>query len=188
MKNLYSVNDYFPKEIRNTVPGEVSMQKKRKMVTVSVADMKISNNINEMLVTYSLGSCIGLSFFDSVVGFGGLVHCMMPLSRENPEQAKINCSMYTDTGVYGLLEAMFKRGAKRKNLIAKVAGAGSPLDVGKSFNIGKRNYIVLRKILWKNDILINAEYVGGSDPKSMFLDIATGKTYIKTNGQFQELR
>ena len=149
--------------------------------TVGISDMKISENASDVLVTHSLGSCIGLSIYDPEIGVGGLVHCMMPVSKLDPVKAAANPLMFTDTGVTLLLQSLFDRGANRKRLIVTVAGAGSLLDDKGFFKIGEKNYAILRKMLWKNDILISEEDVGGNVVRTMYLYMNTGKTVIKRN-------
>ena len=39
--------------------------------TIGISDMKISNRVEDILVTHSLGSCIGLSLYDPVANIGG---------------------------------------------------------------------------------------------------------------------
>lgn len=154
---------------------------------VNISDMKVSNQPDDILVTYSLGSCIGLSLYDPVAGVGGLIHCMLPLSKIDVEKAKDNPYMFTDVGVQAFLQALFDMGATRKNLIAKVAGGANILDKKGLFKIGERNYVVLRKMLWKNNILIEAEDVGGTKTRTVFLYMDTGKTLIKSGGEEYEL-
>ncbi len=149
--------------------------------TVGISDMKVSENASDVLVTHSLGSCIGLSLYDPEIGVGGLVHCMMPVSKLDPVKAAANPLMFTDTGVALLLQSLFDRGANRKRLIVTVAGAGSLLDDKGFFKIGEKNHMILRKILWKNDILISEEDVGGNVVRTMYLHMNTGKTVIKRN-------
>jgi chemotaxis protein CheD len=95
--------------------------------------------------------------------------------------------MFVDTGVPALLQAMFRLGAAKKNLVVKVAGAGSPLGHDQVFKIGQRNYTVLRKLLWKNGILIQAEHVGGASARTLYLEIASGRTIMKADGREVEL-
>ena len=95
--------------------------------------------------------------------------------------------MFTDTGVVMLLEEVFKLGAERKRLIAKVAGAASLLDEKRLFKIGERNYTVLRKVLWKNNILIESEDIGGTRPRTMYLHMIDGRTVIKSGREEREL-
>lgn len=151
--------------------------------TIDIADMKVSNSAEDVLVTYALGSCIGVAVYDPEACVGGMVHCQLPLSKMNPEKAKANPYLFTDTGVAGLLRAAFELGAKKSRLIVKVAGGSNLLDEKGTFKIGERNYTVLRKILWKNGILIKSESVGGSVSRTMHLYMDTGKITIKSCGQ-----
>lgn len=155
--------------------------------TIGISEMKISVERDDVLVTYSLGSCVGLSLFDPVAGVGGMIHCMLPLSKIDLAKAQARPCMFTDTGVPALLQAVFNLGAERRNLVAKVAGASSLLDEKGLFKIGERNYTVLRKVLWKNNILIAAEDVGGTTARTMSLYMADGRTTIKSNGREVEL-
>ncbi len=156
-------------------------------ITIGISEMKASNTPGEVLVTYSLGSCVGLSLYDPVVKVGGMVHCMLPLSRLDREKAQAKPCMFTDTGVPTLIRAVLDLGGSRTRLIAKVAGGAAPLQDNGVFNIGERNYVVLRKVLWKNDILIAAEDVGGTKARTMYLHVDSGVTIIKSQGQEVEL-
>lgn len=155
--------------------------------TVSISSMKVSGRSEDVLVTYSLGSCIGLSLYDPVARVGGLIHCMLPLSRIDPGKAEIEPCKFVDTGVPRLLRAMYDGGADRRRLVACVAGAASLLDPQKRFRIGERNLAVLRKILWKNNILISGEDVGGLRPRTMRLFLATGRTVVQTGSQLRDI-
>lgn len=156
-------------------------------LTVGISEMRVSSNPSDVLITYSLGSCIGVAFYDADVKIGALIHCMLPLSRIDPQRAQVTPCMFADTGVPLALQMMFDMGAEKRRIVAKVAGAAKMLDDNDTFRIGERNWIVLRKILWKNNILIAAEDTGGSIARTMLLEIATGKTSIKSRGQQYEL-
>ncbi|TLM98378.1 MAG: chemotaxis protein CheD [Actinobacteria bacterium] len=154
---------------------------------VTISDYAVSADPAETLVTYSLGSCLGLALHDPVAGVAGLLHAMMPLSSANKDKAAENPAMYVDTGAQALLQKLFDQGASRANLTAKVAGAASQLDADGLFRIGERNYAVVRKVLWKNGILIAAEDVGGSVSRTLYLDVETGRTLIKSEGTVRDL-
>ena len=128
-----------------------------------------------------------MTFYDPVARVGGMAHCMLPLSRMEPEKARKNPSMFTDTGISALLQELMNLGAQRRRIVAKAAGAAAPLGPDTMFKIGERNYLVLRKVLWKNDILLAAEDVGGSHPRTLSLYMDTGRTTVKTAGNEQEL-
>ena len=112
---------------------------------------------------------------------------MLPLSQLDSAKAAQTPCMFVDTGVPLLLQTVYDLGATRKNLVVKVAGAGSPLGQDQIFKIGKRNYTVLRKVLWKNSILIKGENVGGSAARTMILNMSNGKTILKMEGRDLEL-
>ncbi len=154
---------------------------------VGISEYVVSADPEATLVTYSLGSCIGLALHDPVAGVGGLLHAMMPSSRSNPDKAADNPAMYTDTGAQEMLQALFDLGATRSNLVAKVVGAASQLDEGQLFRIGERNYAVARKVLWKNGVLIAAEDVGGRSSRTVYLSVGNGRTLVKSEGAVTEL-
>jgi len=156
-------------------------------VVVGVSEWAVSASADDVLVTYSLGSCIGLGLYDPEVGAGGLLHAMMPVSTIDPRKAKDKPAMFVDTGIATLLKAMFALGARRRSLIATVVGGANQLDGGQLFRIGERNYTVARRMLWKNEILIAAEDVGGTQSRTIHLDLASGMTLVKRNGVTQAL-
>ena len=155
--------------------------------TVGISEMMVSNRSGDILVTYSLGSCLGITVYDPVAHVGGMIHCMLPLSRIDIQKAQKSPAMFVDTGVPALFEEAYRLGAQKSRMIVKVAGGAQILDEKGAFNIGQRNYAVLRKILWKNNVLIAAEDVGGSVPRTMYLEIDTGRVIIRSRGKKVEL-
>ncbi|HOE66788.1 MAG TPA: chemotaxis protein CheD [Candidatus Hydrogenedentes bacterium] len=155
--------------------------------TVGISELKISTDPEDVIITYSLGSCVGLSLYDPEARVGGMIHCMLPLSKIDPAKAASNPAMFTDTGVVLLIQTMLDAGASIKRLVAKVAGASQLMDQTDTFKIGERNYVVLRKVLWKNNILIAAEDVGGAVARTMALYMTNGKTTVRKKGEEIEL-
>lgn len=169
------------------MPGTGKMRTKEVVHTVGISEMKVVQGNGDVLITYSLGSCMGLSLYDAKAHVGGLIHCMLPLSKIDKEKSMQNPCMFTDTGVMKILQAMYAEGASAKTLVAKVAGCAAPLDGPRTFKIGERNLVILRRILWKNNILIAAEDVGGTNARTMKLFIESGVTTIKQQGSETEL-
>lgn len=147
---------------------------------VDIADLAVSNDPQVTLITYSLGSCIGVTLWDPMARVGGLLHYMLPEAALSPEKAKRNPAMFCDTGVPLLFRRAYELGAVKQRLIVKVAGGAQLLDDNGTFNIGKRNYLALRKLFWKNGVLIDAEQVGGTLSRTLRLDLRTGITTLKT--------
>jgi chemotaxis protein CheD len=153
---------------------------------IGVADMKVGRN-GEILVTHALGSCLGLMVYDPVARAGGLLHAMLPISRINPEKAAANPAMFVDTGVPALFEAIYALGGHKARIVVKAAGCASPMEVGEMFKIGERNYAMLRKLLWKNNVLITADDIGGTMSRTVQLDLETGIVKIRSAGKEWEL-
>jgi chemotaxis protein CheD len=145
--------------------------------------MKVSNDPAATLVTHSLGSCIGLAVYDPVAKVGGVLHFMLPESQLDSAKAKEKPLMFADTGIPLLFKACYKLGADKKRMINKVVGASQIMDPSGMFNIGKRNYAALRKIFWRNNVLIDAEDVGGTSNRTLWLNIATGELTLKVSGK-----
>jgi chemotaxis protein CheD len=150
---------------------------------VGVADMAISNAPDEVLITYSLGSCIAVVIFDPVAKVGGMLHYMLPESSLDPDKAKQNPNMFADTGITLLFRQSYQYGAKKERMVVKAVGGAQILDQHGLFNIGKRNYLALRKILWRNNVAVAAEHIGGSVNRTVRLEIATGKVFLKVASQ-----
>jgi len=149
---------------------------------VGIADMKVSNDLSTTLITYSLGSCIGVSLYDPIVRAGGLLHFMLPDSTIDLQKATKNPWMFADSGIPRFFKETYQLGAEKKRLQVKVVGGAQILDDSNFFNIGKRNYMTLRKIFWANNVLIQAEEVGGNVNRTVSLEISSGKVWVKTSG------
>ncbi|MFB3885952.1 MAG: chemotaxis protein CheD [Thermodesulfobacteriota bacterium] len=157
--------------------------------TVGVGDMKVSAKKDDLIVTHALGSCLGVTVHDPVACVGGLLHVMLPLSTIDPVKADRNPFMFVDTGFPRLLIDCFNEGAEKQRMEVRVAGGASThlREEDDFFQIGKRNLIILRKLLWKNGILVKSYDVGGTDSRTMSLEISTGKVIIKSNGEARSL-
>lgn len=151
-------------------------------IIVNVSDAKISSDPNTMLVTHSLGSCIGLCLYDPSIRLAGMLHYQLPSSRDNPVKAKQKPLMFADTGTNILLDKLLSLGAKKNRLQVKIAGASNMHTGPKGFDIGKRNHTAIRRIFWKKGILIDSEDIGGAEPRNLYLDVYDGTVTVRKNG------
>lgn len=153
---------------------------------VMVSDMKLGR-IGDLLVTHALGSCLGLAVYDPQAQVGGLLHAMLPMSRINPEKSKANPYMFVDTGVPALFRQLYEMGGVKSRLVVKAAGCGMPLGNNEMFKIGERNFTILKKLLWKNNIMLKAEDVGGNHSRTMHFELASGRVTVSSKGETWEL-
>ncbi len=151
-------------------------------IIVGVSDMKVSDDFESVLVTYSLGSCIGVAIYDKIARVGGLLHFMLPESSLDLEKAKVNPYMFGDTGIPLLFKEAYKLGAKKQRMRIVVAGGSQILDQTGFFIIGKRNHMAVRKMFWKNNVMVDFEEVGGSSNRTIKLAVKSGKIWLKASG------
>ncbi len=149
-------------------------------VVVGVADMAIGRECQGRLVTYALGSCIGLSAFDPVAKVGGLLHYMLPQPAEHADPKALKPYMYATTGIPMLMRKLAEAGALQNRLIVCAAGGAEILEGAASMAIGKRNRTILRKVLWKMGITLAAEDTGGGTARTMTVDLSRGSVSIRS--------
>jgi chemotaxis protein CheD len=151
-------------------------------IIVGMADMQVSKEPEAMLISFALGSCIGVALYDPLVRVGGLLHFMLPDSQIDLQKSQKNPWMFADTGIPLFFREAYKLGAEKKRIRVKVAGGSQVLDDSSYFNIGKRNYLAVRKIFWTNNVLIHAEDIGGSVNRTIRLEIGSGRIWVRTSG------
>jgi len=153
-----------------------------KIAVVGVSDYRFSNEPDTALVTYALGSCIAVAAYDAAAKAGGLLHFMLPESSLDTAKAKQNPYMFADSGIGALLQSLKERGLHPRRSVIRLIGGAQVLDGQGVFQIGKRNYLAAKKILWKEGLLISAEAVGGEVSRTVRMDLGSGKLYIREAG------
>ena len=150
---------------------------------VGIAEMIISSDPRELVVTYALGSCLGVTIYDPVARVGGLLHLMLPQASISPDKAAANPFMFADTGIPKLFLESYQHGAKKERLIVSGAGGATfSRHEGHEAAIGQRNITMLRKLLWKNGVLMRKHDFGGNEPRHLSLDVRTGEVTVSFGG------
>jgi chemotaxis protein CheD len=149
-------------------------------VSIGAADCRVSNDAGSVLVAYALGSCIGVSIYDPVVRVGGLLHFMLPESNPIALGAGKSPYMFADTGIPRLFREAYRMGADKRRLRVHVAGGAQVADEGGVFNIGLKNRLALKKILWTAAVIVHGAEIGGTSPRTMRLDLASGRVFLRS--------
>jgi chemotaxis protein CheD len=108
---------------------------------------------------------------------------MLPDCNLDRVRAEKNPYMFADSGIPQLFKEAYKLGAVKQRMVVKVVGGSQIMDDSGFFNIGKRNYMALRKIFWKNKVMINKEDIGGTVNRTISLQVGTGLTNLKVSGR-----
>jgi len=151
-------------------------------MVVGISDCKVTRDAEAVLVTYALGSCIAVAMYDPVTKASGLLHYMLPESAIDAKKAEQNPYMFADTGIPRLMEAMKAAGGEIKRMVVRLTGGAQVLDDEGVFQIGKRNYLAARRILWKAGMLIAAEAVGGEVSRTTRLEAGSGRLWVREAG------
>ncbi len=153
------------------------------MVKVGMADLNICR-APDAITTLGLGSCVGVALYDKNTKIAGLVHVMLPNSREVRQNQ--NKAKFADTGIDLLIQNLIRAGARRSALTAKIAG-GAQMFAFTSNNdmlkVGQRNVIAVKAKLNSLGIRILAEDTGLNFGRTVEFYPETGNFVIKAVGK-----
>ncbi len=153
-----------------------------KQIIVGIADMKMARR-EGVLITYALGSCIGIALYDPMIHLGALIHIMLP---EMGTMADKNLYKYADTGIKETVRKMTAFGAIKNRMWVKIAGGAKMFEAKGSQglgNIGERNAQNVKKVLREQGIRLVGEDTGANYARTMSMDVNDGKVIIKTFGR-----
>ena len=150
------------------------------LIKVGMADLKTGKS-PDVLISYGLGSCVGIALYDPQVRIGGLAHIMLPDSSQ--ARATDNYAKFADTAIPALLEAVVRLGGVKNRITAKIAGGSQMFSFAQTsdvMRIGDRNAEAVREVLKSLSIRILADDVGGNYGRTVELLLDTGTFVIKT--------
>lgn len=152
------------------------------MVTVGISDLNVAHT-PEILVTYALGSCVGICLYDPVMKLAGLSHILLPSSKQLSGAMAQKQEKFADTAINLLVNKMVATGASKIRLRAKIAGGAqmfSGLSNSALATIGQRNVQAVKEELSKLNIPIVAEDTGKDYGRTLFLNAQDGSMRIKS--------
>lgn len=155
-------------------------------VIVGISDCKVSADPADSIVTYALGSCVGLALYAPGQRIGGILHLMLPDSRYRSASRELNPYMYADTGVRAFLDALRQRGGNLGRLEARLSGGANMLQHSSLLDIGKRNVEAVLALLSARGIPVAGSSLGGVLGRSMSLRLQDGQVLVRLLGRGQE--
>lgn len=150
------------------------------LIKVGMADYKVGRNPAN-LISYGLGSCVGIALYDPVTKVGGLAHIMLPDSKQ--ARSAENPAKFADTALPLMLDDIIKLGAVKSRIIAKIAGGAQMFTFANATDImrvGERNAEAVKMVLKKLDIKMLAEDTGGNYGRTVELKLDSGIYRVKT--------
>ncbi len=154
-------------------------------IILGVGDYGASNRPGEEVKTFALGSCVSVILLDPKTRTVGMVHVALPESTINKAKSLEKPGYFVDTGIPALLVEMAKFGCnpKGKGMVVKLCGGANVMDTNDTFQIGKRNGLAVKKILWKYGMGAVAEDLGGNFSRTVTVSVDTGEIILSSPGR-----
>lgn len=151
-------------------------------IKVGISDLNIARD-PDILVTFALGSCVGICLYDTRMKLGGLSHILLPDSGSGTVATP---HRFANTAIPILVKRMEMAGSNRRFLKAKIAGGAqmfSAVNNASLSNIGERNVLAVKKALAQLGIPIIADDTGKNFGRTLFFHTDTGAMQIKSATQ-----
>jgi chemotaxis protein CheD len=152
-------------------------------VGVGLGEIAVSQNHDEILVAFGLGSCVGIGAYDPIKGIAGLLHAVLP---EPLNGSDLTSTKYVGNGINKLFDEMIKKGAVKERLIIRMAGGANMLTspgLSKTFDIGTRNIAMAQSILEAQKMKVVSQNVGGNTGRTFRVYVVDGKMTIRMIGE-----
>ncbi len=139
-----------------------------------------------ILQSKAIGSCIAIAAYDAGKRAGVLAHIMLP--GKAPARKKGREKMrYAADAIDAIISKMSKLGSKIDHIEVVVVGAGNILD-REDDTICQDNIESVLELLEKNGLKVAAQTLGGTDRRSVWLDVERGiVSFAEGNGSQTEL-
>lgn len=153
--------------------GTANMHK----IRVRISELKVAKG-DAMLISYGLGSCVGVAIWDADQEVGGLAHVLLPGSpRPNDNPLK-----FSATAVKMLVDEIVAMGGKIKGMKAKIVGGANMFSWVSQENkksIGERNVESVLKTLDELGIKVVGRDVGGAQGRTVEFRAGNGEVVIR---------
>jgi len=150
------------------------------MMVLGIGDYGATTDPKEVIKTIGLGSCVAVIFSDTAANLAGMIHIALPDSSLSPDKKVEKPGYFADTGLPALCEMMQKAGWRQGagKLTVRLVGGASVMDPHGTFNIGKRNVLAIKKILWGMGMGPMAEDIGGTISRTVSIAALTGTVLV----------
>ncbi len=150
-------------------------------IIVGVGEYAVTNQPGDVVKTFALGSCVAMIVLAPRIRAVGMVHIALPESKLGNGKEKNLPGYFADTAIPVVLDSLKKLGiSNNRDLIIKLAGGASMMDPQGYFNIGKRNVLAIRKILWQYKLGAIAEDIGQNFSRTVRVEVDTGLVYLSS--------
>lgn len=147
---------------------------------VAPGDCEFSRDAGSRLVTSGLESCIAIVMHAPAVCFAALLRFSFPTSSANPRLAQKRPGLFADTAIPAFFAQIRSHGIQNTHMVIQAVGGAHTGEHRRSLPSGKSNYLMMRKMLWREGVLLDGEDVGGNRIRSLWLETGTGRIIVRS--------
>jgi chemotaxis protein CheD len=159
-------------------PAIVAPSPRGERVVIGIGEFRVTTNPDAEIVTHGLGSCVAVCLWDPVSHVAGMLHFLLPEAKLSPDRAAKQPGTFADSGIPLLFQAAYRAGAVKTRLRVHLLGGAAVIGGPTGLDVGRRNGMVAKKLLWQNGVLVTAESLGGTDSRTVSLSAATGRVRV----------
>lgn len=154
-------------------------------IVLGVGDYGASNTPGDDVKTFALGSCVSVILLDPKTRTVGMAHVALPDSSINKAKATEKPGYFADTAIPALLTHMAKFGCdpRGKGMVVKLCGGANVMDTNDTFQIGKRNALAIKKILWSFGMGAVSEDLGKNYSRTVSISVSAGQVMLSSPGK-----
>lgn len=141
-----------------------------KSIYIQTGEVKACAN-DTILKSSPIGSCIVIAAYDTSEQIGAMAHFMLP--GKAPDKKDYQKIRYVAEALEELINGMNELGSKEKNIEVCLVG-GANVIKRENDTIAGDNIASVNELLKKRNIIIRAKSVGGTERRSVSLDVETG--------------
>jgi len=160
------------------MPSALIMPARGERVVIGIGEYAVTTSADAQIVTHALGSCVAVCVWDPVTHVAGMLHFLLPESKLNAERAARQPGTFADTGIPLLFQAAYKAGALKSRLRVHLLGGAAITGGPTGLDVGKRNALIAKKLLWQNGVLVKGESLGGTDTRTVSLLATSGRVQV----------
>jgi len=172
------VSVWTPASATGAGPAIVLPSMRAERIVIGIGELVITTNPEAEIVTHALGSCVAVCLWDPVTHVAGMLHFLLPEATLNPERAAKQPATFADTGIPLLFQAAYRAGAVKARLRVHLLGGAAITAGSGGLDVGRRNGLMAKKLLWQNGVLVKGESLGGTDSRTVSLWAADGRVQV----------
>ena len=147
-------------------------------VVIGIGEFTVTTSPGAEIVTHALGSCVAVCLWDTVSHVAGMLHFLLPEAKLNPDRAAKQPATFADSGIPLLFQAAYRAGAVKSRLRVQLLGGAAVTAGPGGLDVGRRNGLIAKKLLWQNGVLVKGEALGGTDSRTVSLFAADGRVIV----------